>query len=257
MFYTNDEADKTTRQKNFYLGVYVLPAAIVLILCGLLYWAYVSDRITGADLIYGCVLSLTPATFLSAFNTRNWLKMPDGTYHNIKGISPANHYNTDEPNVYESEYYFSKAEKAKSVFFGLVLLGMGVWFAMDGVKSYLIPIGAFLGGVYLCYIGIKGYFDKTPKLKIASNGLWTARLGFVHWDHINYAEVVEDKSGKEPQLYLEIRLKGTVFEEVDEPDERLLLTDLQDKTSIEMVINDSIIRYNEGKNKASADRDLA
>jgi hypothetical protein len=109
-----------------------------------------------------------------------------------------------------------------------------------------------IAGLFLSYIGFKGLLDKEAKLKIANNGLWTKKLGFVNWDDINFAEVVEDKSGKSPQLWLDIRLKGTKFEEANQPDERLLLSGLKDKETVEMVINNSITNYNNLKNQSSS-----
>jgi hypothetical protein len=73
----------------------------------------------------------------------------------------------------------------------------------------------------------------------------------VNWDEINFAEVVEDKTGKQPQLWLEIRLKGTKFEEANQPDERLLISDLKDKGTVEMIINNSITNYNKAKTQGS------
>jgi hypothetical protein len=251
MIYTNDEADKFERRKNFYFRVYLLPALSAGILIALAYLAYASGHLSKGDFIYGCVLSLTPAMFIYAFNRRHWLKMPDGTYHNIKGIPPTNKITFSEPAIYEAEYFYSKKEKITTLLIGLFLTGISVWISQKGGKSILIPIGSALAGLFLSYVGIKGLLDKTAKLKIAKNGLWTKKLGFVNWDDINYADVVEDKSGREPQLYLEIRLKGTKFEEADQPDERLLLSDLQNKGDIDMVINQSIINYNNQKETAA------
>ena len=257
MIYTNDEADKSVRRKNFYLGVYLLPVLTAGIFIALLYLGFSSGRLTLSDFIYGCVLSFTPAMFVYAFNRRHWLKMPDGTYHNIKGLPPTNKMTFNEPAVYEAEYFYSKKEKATSLLTGLFLIGVSVWISQNREKSILIPVITILGGVFLSYIGTKGLLDKTAKLKIAKNGLWTGRLGFVHWDDINYADVVEDKSGRHPQTYLEIRLKGTKFEEADQPDERLFLTDLKNKNDIEMVINQSINNYNSLKEQAAGNMGLA
>ncbi len=75
---------------------------------------------------------------------------------------------------------------------------------------------------------------------------------FVYWDDINFAEVVEDSSGKKPQLFLQVHLKGTKFEKANQPDERLLLSDLKGKEMIETVINSSIINYNKIKKQSSS-----
>jgi hypothetical protein len=197
-------------------------------------------------------MSLTPALFLYAFNRRNWLKMPDGTFYNIKGISATPKINFNEPKEYLAEYFYSKTEKATSLLVGLGLISVSIWLGLKGAKTILIPIMANIGGLFMSYIGLKGLLDKSARLKIASNGLWTNKLGFVNWDDINFAEVVEDKSGKQPQLFLHIRLKGTKFEEANEPDEQLLLSDLKDNGMIETVINGSIANYNRQKTQSSS-----
>jgi hypothetical protein len=193
-------------------------------------------------------MSLTPAIFLYAFNRKNWLKMPDGSFHYIKGISPTPKLSLGEPAEYEAEYFYDWKDKASSAFMGLVLIGISVWLGFS-LKGIIVPIISNIAGIFLSYIGFKGLLDKEAKLKITKNGLWTKKLGFVNWDDINFAEVVEDKSGKQPQLWLEVRLKGTKFEEANQPDERLLLSDLKDKVSVEMVINNSITNYNTLKNQ--------
>jgi hypothetical protein len=252
MIYTNDEADKSTRQKNFYLTVYIIPIAIVAIICGLVYWASTNNYLDKTDTNYGYFMSLIPAFILYAFNIRNWLKMPDGTFHNIKGISPTPKLNFNEPTEYEAEYFYSKTEKATLLLVGLGLIGLTIWFWLKDAKTILIPIVTNIGGLFMSYVGLKGLLDKNARLKIAKNGLWTNKLGFVNWDDINFAEVVEDKNGKEPKLFLHIRLKGTKFEEANQPDERLLLSDLKDNSMIEFVINSSIDNYNNQKKQSSS-----
>ena len=247
MIYTNDESDKSIRQRNFYLTVYIIPIVLVAIICGLVYWASSNNYLQKTDTAYGYFVSLTPAFFLYAFNRRNWLKMPDGTFHNIKDISPTPKINFNEPTEYLAEYFYSKTEKATTLLSGLVLIGASIWLGFNSPKTILIPIVTNVFGLFLSYKGIKGLLDKSPQLKVAKNGLWTHKLGFVNWDDINFAEVVEDRSGKTPQLYLQVRLKGTLFEEANQPDERLLLSDLKDNTMIEFVINSSIENYNKQK----------
>ncbi len=236
MIYTNDEADKSIRQKNFYLTVYVLPIAAVAIICGLVYSASKANYLTRTDTTYGYVFSLTPALLLYAFNKRNWLKMPDGTYHNIKGISQTNTVTVNEPIEYEAEYFYSKKEKATSALLGLLMVGIGIWVAAIGAKTILVPIVTVIGGLFLAYIGIKGLLDKTAKLKLAKKGIWTKKLGFVDWNNVTKAQVIEDRSGRTPQTILEIYLKGTVFAEANQPDERLILTDIEDKGMVETVV---------------------
>jgi hypothetical protein len=252
IIYTNDESDKSVRQRNFYLTVYLIPIALVAAICALIFWASSNNYLGKPDAYYGYFMSLTPAILLFAFNKRNWLKMPDGTYHNIKGIPATPKLNFSEPAVYEAEYFYSRTEKATTTLGGLALVGVSIWLGFKGSKTILMPIISNVVGLFLTYVGLKGLLDKNARLKIAKNGLWSRKLGFVNWDDINYAEVVEDKSGKAPRLYLEVRLKGTKFEETNKPDERLLLSDLKDKETIEMVINNAITNYNKQKEQSSS-----
>ena len=247
MIYTNDEADRSTRQRDYYLKVYAVPIALVTIICGLLYWACLNNYLTKGDTIYGYMMSLTPGLLLYAFNKQSWLKMPDGTFHYIKGIPPTAKINLNEPSNYEATYYYAKKEKISTTLTGLGLLAFSIWLALKGAKYIVVPLVMNVGALFLLYFGIKGLLDKSEKLKIAKNGLWTSKLGFVSWDDINYADVIEEKSGDSSQVYLQIRLKGTKFEEANQPDERLLLSDLKGYEMIEFTINTCIINYNANK----------
>ncbi|HLK30756.1 MAG TPA: hypothetical protein VKT28_19420 [Puia sp.] len=245
MIYTNDEADKSVRQKNFYLTVYLLPVAVISGICVLIHWAATAHYLSRTDTYYGYFLSLTPGLLVFAYNKKNWLKMPDGTYHNIKGIAPTNKINLNEPAAYEAVYFNSKKEKISSALVGLALIGIGIWLGAKGANSILIPIGTSAAGFFLAYVGIKGFLDKSAKLKLAKTGLWTNKLGFVDWKDITKAQVVQDTSGRAPQTILEIYLQGTVFAEANQPDERLYLTDIDGKEYVETVIDNLINNRNE------------
>lgn len=245
--YTNDEADKPVRQRNFYLTVFVIPALVMAALCGLVFWLSTKSLLQKSETTYGYIFSFTPAFLIYAYNRRNWLKMPDGTYHYIKNIPPIPKLNFNEPAEYIAEYFYSKKEQIIKIVMGTVLVILGLWIFYKKSKTILLPVTSAIFGVYLIYYGQKSLRIKTARLKIAKNGLWTEKLGFVNWDDINFAEVVEEKDSRNPQWYLDIRLKGTKFEEANQPDERLSLTELNDKESVEMVINNSITNYNKLK----------
>ncbi len=244
MIYTNDESDKSTRQRNYYATVYLLPIGLTAVLCGLIYWASANSYLPKADRIYGYFLTLLPAFLLNAYNRRHWLHMPDGTFHNIKGIAPNPKQNFTEPAVYEAVYVYAHKEKAISTAMGLALLGLGIWLGSHYATSVLMPLMSGAIGLFLTYNGISGLLDKNAQLKVATTGLWTQKLGFVVWDDINAAEVVEEKKGRTTQQLLHIRLKGTKFAAANVPDERLLLSDLKDKELIEAVITNSLTNYN-------------
>lgn len=245
MIYSNDESDKKIRFKNHLLAVYIAPLILALVIGGVVYLCVLYKLLLERELYYGFFLSLTPSLFLHSYNKKYWLKMPDGTFHNVKNIGTSSFINTIEPLFYEDEFYYSKEKIIISIIMGFVAIGMSVLLFIHYSELILIPFGTAVFGLFLSLFNVKKLFDKTAKLKIAKNGLWTNKLGFVNWDEINFAEVVEDNSGKTPVLYLNIRLKGTKFEEANQPDERLLLSDLKNKEDIEAKINESIIAYNE------------
>ncbi len=250
MFYANDESDKQIRKKNFLLTVYVLPATLALAICGILYYASVNNFISSLDRNYGYVFSLSIAFFVFAYNKRQWLTMPDGTYYNLKGNTPAKKINLHEPAEYEEEFFYSKKQQAASAVAGLVMVGMAVFLVISGGKikagkTVLIPIVTGAGGLVLAYKGITGLLDKTPKLKLAKTGLWTNKLGFVDWNDITKAVVVANQAGQSKQTILEIYLKNTVFAEADKPDESLNLTEVNNNQYVEMVIDNLMGKRNE------------
>src|SRR5437870_3647588 len=134
MIYTNDGSDKSIRCRNFYLAVYVLPVALTAIICAVIYWASANNYLQKADTNYGYFMSLTPAVILYAVNRRNWLKMPDGTFHYIKGMAPTPTLNFNEPAEYEAEYFYSKTEKATTTLTGIALIAVSVWLGFNSSK---------------------------------------------------------------------------------------------------------------------------
>ncbi|MFL9483511.1 hypothetical protein ACI6Q2_12095 [Chitinophagaceae bacterium LWZ2-11] len=245
MIYSNDEFDKKLRQRNYYLKVFILPITAALIVCGLIYLAYDNNYIDRQNAIMGYFLSSNIFFYSFLFGKRNWLKMPDGSYYYVKGMASANIVNTKEPIEYEIEYHYSKKEKAGTILMGLLVIGVGIFIAVKGQKALIISFVAILFGAFFTYKGITELVDKTPRLKLAKEGLWTKKLGFIDWDNIIKTLIVEDKSGRTPTTILEIYVKGTVFAEANAPDERLNLNDIEGKEYVEMVIDSVIKKRNE------------
>jgi hypothetical protein len=244
MVYTNDETDKSIRHKNHIIFVYVIPVVISILLCSLIFFGLKYNLIPEIDKIYGYVISVSAGALLSIFNSKNWLKMPDGSFHNVKNLNINKAININEPKDYETEYFNSVKDKAYTGLIGIVAIGGGVWIGLN-LKSYLIPIVTTLTGIFLSFKGITGVFDKTAKLKIAKNGLWTSKLGFKKWEEIISAKVVVDKNTRQPQTILEIHLLGTKHQEANLPDERLNITELENKDDIQFKINNTKLKYNE------------
>ena len=150
-----------------------------------------------------------------------------------------------EPAVYEDEYFYSKKGKTNSSILGLVLVGMGIFLALEGETNFLIPLLTIVVGAYIAYFGIKGLTDKTARLKFAKEGLWTEKLGFVDWTDVAKAQVIEETSGRSPQTFLEIYLKKPGLAESTDPDERLNLSDMDNRQYVEMIMTTLMAKRNE------------
>ena len=250
MNYISNEAYNADMRKRFYLYVWGFLLLLVLPIGGLFLWIYLQGKISLKDLLFDWFFVLAGAWYLYKFRRQHWLKMPDGTYHNLKEEYRAYRSASTEPSHYEATYFYSKKSKLLSFIMGLLVMGWGIWWfsmQLDGYQGITFPIFTIIGSALTAFSGLQGLLRKAAVLKVAKNGLWTQKLHFVNWDRINYAEVVTEGSEHKEQLYLEIRLKGTKSEVADLPDEKLLLTDLQDKEDIELLINQSIWDYNNFK----------
>ena len=245
MIYTNDETDKTVRQKNFILTVYIIPISMILGLCIVFYLAYNANFILKKDSYYGCFFTIPFGLLLYINQKNNWLKMPDGSYYNVKNIEPTNKTTLNEPSEYETEYYFSKKEKTNKTLIGFALILFSLWMCFKGLKTIMLAIGTIAVGAFISYGGIKGLLDKGAQLKLAKKGLWTKKLGFVDWNDIAKAQVIEDKSGRTPKTYLEIFLKGTVFALANQPDQRLFLTDIDGTEYVDLMVDNLMSKRNE------------
>lgn len=244
MIYSNDETDKAERQKNYILTVFVLPIVTALAFGSVCYFASHSLRMARFDSVFCYYFALMAGLVLYGINKSNWLKMPDGTFHNIKGVLHTNKVSMNEPREYEEEYFVSTKDKVIPIVLGASMFVPAIILSIKRVRGILLPI--FLGciGTFMIYTGITALLDKNPILKLAKQGLWTKMLGFVDWNDIAKAQVVIDKSGRAPQTVLEIYLKGTVFAEADKPDQRLFITALKNKEYIETVMDNLIFNRN-------------
>ena len=242
--YSNDESDKSIRKRNYLATVYLLPVAVVLIICSTVYFYSTTNEISRVDATMGYALSISFGVIIFAYNKNNWLKMPDGTFYNIKGVTPPHKIYLSEPAEYEAEFGYSKAQNAGLVILGVILIGMAAYFGVKGIKSIIVPIYVLGIGGMLLFKSITGMLDKAPVLKLAKSGLWTKKLGYVEWKDITKAQVVEERSGRSNQMILKIYLKGTIFAEAGEPDQRLLLTTVAGKENVEILIDDLVSKYN-------------
>jgi hypothetical protein len=236
MNFSNDESDRALRRRNFILTVYVFPLMIVIGIFVAIYFASQKQWLSETDSKNAYLYSFCGGAMAYVLSKRRWMKMPDGTHHYIKRESSSANISLREPACYEEEYYKSKKIKTNSAVLGLTVAGIGIYLAMETSRSILIPSLTILGGLVLSYMGVKGFIDHQPKLKLAKEGLWTEKLGFVDWKDIAKAQVLEETINRNPETVLEIYLKGGIFAESMRPDERLFLTELEDKQFVEMAL---------------------
>lgn len=148
---------------------------------------------------------------------------------NSKKYSSANA--KSEPLKYESVFYVSINTKLLLFGFGIVFILLAIFIISK--NSIFFPLFILCFGIVLSAYGIKELLDKEPYLKLAKEGLWTRKLGFKPWNNIRMTKMMEDKYGRGRQSYLEIYLFDS---RLSYPDERLSVTNLQNKKKIQPLI---------------------
>lgn len=245
--YSNDSFDKSIRQRDFYLRVYVLPIAVFAVLAGLTYWLSTNNILLNRHTRYDFVAAIVLASLLYSANKRQWLRMPDGSYFYVKSIKVQSNTGRTEPAQYEAEFVYSKKGSALLLAAGLFLIIFAVLSTFDAL---LLPMMLVAAGIFFTYLGLSRILDHRPQLKIATTGLWTRKLGFVHWDDMNAALVVIDHGGRTTTQNLEVWLKGTKFEEANQPDESLIISNLANHEQIEILVATSISNHNRQQQQA-------
>ena len=242
MIYSNDESDKSIRFKNYILTCFVLPLFLGGCAAGLVYTASGHHYLANQDITMGYLLSANLAIITYTYNRRYWLKMPGRGFYNIKGLQYGKF--ASEPAEYDEVFFESKNDKWTGILIGILVFLAGGYLLSKG-GFVLVPGSMMLTSVYLIYMNIKKLRDKSPHLKLAKQGLWTKKLGFVEWKNVVKADVIEEDKKNNNSLYLDIYLKNTVFAEAGKPDERLNINGLANKEMIETVVY-QMIRQQEG-----------
>ena len=244
MKYSNDVSDRKKRKINFYLYVIILPVFSIILICIFTFFLARKSYITKADSGLSYAFSITAGIIIYGLSKKNWLKMPDGTYYNIKKIRQKNKATLDEPVEYEEEFFYSKKVNILVFLIGLILVGAGILFSVKQKESILLPIGTITLSLLLIYTSSKNLLYKTAALKFAKKGLWTKKLGFVDWNDLINAQVIEEVNGNSTQLILEIYLKGTIHAQANEADESIYLSSIANNQFIEIVIENLITNRN-------------
>lgn len=242
MQYRNDETDRELRKRNYYLLVYVFPVIMNGFLAALIYYLAKDGYIKKQESYFGYFF-IALETISLHFNLKSkWLKLPDSNFIHIKSIP----YEKSllEPTDYVAEYYAKKTDKYIAVIYPLFVIAMGIFFYFSDIYNgyKIIFIFSILFGIYLFVINIKLILEKGPRLKIAKNGVWTKKIGFVTWDKINSANV-KIENGRNTIYTVEIYLKGTLFEQVNKPDELLPITDIKERDEIKKILESMQSNY--------------
>lgn len=248
MIYTNDQTDQLIRRKHFIIQVYLIPLALIIGILGIIYLAFYENLLLKKDAFMGAFFAFTPALILYAKNKNKWLKIPESGYIYIKDWPPVYPINATEPLEYEAEYFDIKKEKITSGLTGVALVAVAIWLGSKNTGFILIPFVCGLMGISLAYVGIKGFLDKSARLKLASSGFWTKKWGFMDYHYVSKIEVTEETKGRSAQTILNIYLKDTLFNQAGKPDERMILTDVEGKEYIEILMNSLISKRKEGRN---------
>lgn len=251
MIYTNDESDKSVRQKNYYFNVYALPALVALIIGGIIFLLFLQGYVNKSDCYVLSMFAIAPATMLSAYKKRDWLRMPDDTFFYTKHLSQPNNVYLNEPTEYEAEYYYGLKSKLALLAFGLLFIGVSIYIGIMKPQTMVLPFAMMISGIVVAGLGIQKLLDKTAALKLAKKGIWTRKTGYVEWKNVSSTKIVQDTKGDSPSTILEIYLKGTVFAQAQQPDNRLDITHLKGSEYIEILIDSLISKQNEPEVSAS------
>jgi len=236
MKYSNDENDRKKRKHIFYSSVYILPALSFVLSFLLIYFLANKGYLPKKDKEIAFVFSAIIAVFIWGYYKKYWLKMPDGSYHNIKAALQSKAIKINAPKSYEQEFFYSKKKTILVLFLAIPFLGVGI-VTIVMLKSILIPLFTMSLGLLIVYSAITTLLDKSAALKLGKTGLWTKKLGFVDWDDIIGAQVIKKTENNTTTFLLEIFIKGTVYSKANEPDETLNINNIANKQIINGIIS--------------------
>lgn len=234
--YNNDDSDKHLRKRNYYLQVFLLPILAAATLLALIFWLNHSGYFNQLDVNVSYGIIVVIGFMLYSYNHGKWVKMPDGGIYHRASIHHSK--SLTEPAEYVAEYFVSGITKVTYLVAGILMIGFAIWMANYQPISILLTIFAAIPGVVFCYLGIRNILDKKPRLKIARKGIWTNRLGFVEWKNVVRTSVVDEGTGEDRKMHLDIYLKGTFYARANIPDDQIDLLPIKERKEIEKLINE-------------------
>jgi cytochrome c biogenesis protein CcdA len=205
----NDIDKRKYNQKRFF-HVFVFPSALAISVCLISYLLTDVYDFNRSYRLYGCLTGIIVGLILYNDKRLSWQPFPDSPGittdslrdHTNITIEPNQHY--AEPIYYEAEFYFSTVLKILFIIFGLAFVACGGYIYTN--SNIIRRILLMVAGIYFLGFGLKEVISKSPKLKIAKEGLWTRKLGFMPWEIIEKAEVITEKTRRSSRTYLEIHL---------------------------------------------------
>ncbi|MDF7809790.1 hypothetical protein [Hymenobacter sp. YC55] len=85
---------------------------------------------------------------------------------------------------YEYVFYTSPKNSYFGLFTGACSIVFAMWGSIQSPLNVLVVIGALLVGIALLGVSFKGLFNTKPALKLGRAGLWTPKVGFLPWKHM-------------------------------------------------------------------------
>lgn len=137
----------------------------------------------------------------------------------------------------EEVFYVSKRTQAFKIFIAVFLIIVGI--ILLGRGRTVRGLCSIIPGALLLIPAIKNLRDKSTKLSISPEGIWTEKLGYVSWESVMQANIVADAGSREKKLLLQLFLKDG---NPRQPDDRIPINDLVNFQHIQVLI-DSHFNY--------------
>lgn len=237
---SDKDIPKNKNRLRRFMSVYIWPILLGLAIWGLLYFLILHFGLDKNDRFADFIISISAAMVLYFRNTTQWLPLSPGSYVHIKELGPdeteaepSQQRYFNEPTHYEAAFYYSTVTKIILLAMGLIMGAFGVY--MIRKTSVFFPLLIVAGGIFLFYSGLKEIIYRSPKLKLAKEGLWTKKLGFRPWTSIRKTTIVKEKSSRFTNIYLEIYSKDRGS---DYPAERLEINELNNLDKIKPMIDE-------------------
>lgn len=218
MQYQNDESDKNLRKRNYYLTVFVLPIVVSGVVAIIFYVLTTKSMIQKYDSIMGYITCLIIFMLLNRHFASKWLSLSNSEFIYISSLP--NTKTNIEPKIYLKEYHDSVFKKVFYVVTAFSFFALAYFVYIKTTMSIIYPILLILIGISSSIYSIKNIFENKSYFKIAKNGIWTKKLGFVEWSKVTKIEY-DVYFGRYSYSKIHIYLKGTMYEKANRADDTI------------------------------------